>query len=112
MLFLNLKLFIFLILLSLKLIDARKFIKIKFFQKIKIYLVNDEGRLYEYLFSSNSSIRYNPNIRPVEQKSNRMVVHARLGIKRLFEMDENNHRVIIFAVLFKVFFINKKFRVV
>lgn len=35
---------------------------------------------------------------------NRMIVYARLGIKRLFEMDENNHRVVLFAVLFQVLF--------
>lgn len=68
-----------------------------------MFLVTDEKRLSEYLFSSNKSTRYNPNIRPVPKSANRMRVDVRLGIKRIFEMDENNHRVILFAVLFQVF---------
>ncbi|RMZ94595.1 neuronal acetylcholine receptor subunit alpha-5, partial [Brachionus plicatilis] len=62
---------------------------------------NDELRLNEYLFSLNSSTRYNPRIRPVPASTNRLIVHTRLGIKRLFEMDENNHRVVLFAVFFQ-----------
>lgn len=64
------------------------------------YQINDEGRLHDYLFSSNTSA-YNPNLRPVTKSSNKIAVDTRMGLKRIFEMDESNHRVILFAVLFK-----------
>ncbi|CAF0769090.1 unnamed protein product [Brachionus calyciflorus] len=61
------------------------------------YEINDEARLHDYLFSSN----YNPNLRPVNKSSNKILIETRLGIKRIFEMDEVNHRVVLFAVLFQ-----------
>jgi hypothetical protein len=50
----------------------------------------------------NSTVRYDPNVRPVRDSFKRVDVELRLGIKRLFEMDEYNQKVTIFAILIKV----------
>ena len=57
--------------------------------------------LHDYLFKSGDSKGYNPNLRPVRHSSDKVHVSVRLGIKRIFEMDELNHRVTLFAVLIK-----------
>lgn len=53
--------------------------------------------LHKHLFSTG----YNPNIRPVKVSSDKVHVTVRLGIKRIFEIDEFNHRVTLFGVLIK-----------
>lgn len=66
--------------------------------------LNHEANLHKYLFmpEENSTLKYDPNVRPVKDSFKRVDVEVRLGIKRLFEMDEINHRVTIFAILIKV----------
>ena len=73
---------------------------------ILIIKESDEARLHQYLFNrdenSGNKWAYNPNLRPVRNSKTQVMVDARLGIKRIFEMDEANHRVTLFAALFKV----------
>ncbi len=66
--------------------------------------MNHEANLHKYLFmpEENSTVRYDPNVRPVRDSFKRVDVELRLGIKRLFEMDEYNQKVTIFAILIKV----------
>lgn len=66
--------------------------------------LNHEANLHRYLFmpDENSTLKYDPNVRPVKDSFSRVDVEVRVGIKRLFEMDEINHRVTIFAILIKV----------
>ncbi len=49
----------------------------------------------------NDSVAYNPRIRPVRNSQASILVEARLGIKRIYEMDEANHRVTLYAILLK-----------
>ena len=74
-------------------------------------IVNDEAKLVKYLFtcdnndanentsSSSSCVVYNPNMRPVKRTDEKILVETSVGIKRLYEMDERNQKVVLFAAI-------------
>ncbi len=74
-----------------------------FFSIIKVS-DNFEAKLHEYLFTCNGTkcLSYNPALRPIKNASKILLVNIRIGIKRIFEMDEANHKMTLFAVVFKV----------
>lgn len=57
--------------------------------------------MHKYLFEKeeNSTYIYNPKLRPVKRAKDVVNVDIRLGIRRLFEVDETSHRINLFAVL-------------
>lgn len=62
--------------------------------------IKDEIRLHDYLFGKKENeTSYNPNIRPVRDSSKSITVSLVVSIKRLFELDETNHIVKLFAAL-------------
>jgi len=63
--------------------------------------LNYELNLHTYLFSKETPHRYNPNLRPVIDATKPINVEARVGIKRIFEVNEMEHRVNLFAILIK-----------
>lgn len=68
--------------------------------------MNHEAKLHDYLFSCNgtstSCFLYNPVLRPVKNSNEKLLVNIRLGIKRIFEMDEATHKLTLFALLYNV----------
>lgn len=65
--------------------------------------VNYEANLEKYLFSCNpgdsNCTTYNKNLRPVKRSESRIYVNASIGIKRIYEMDEKNQKVVLFALI-------------
>ncbi len=62
---------------------------------------DEEIKLHTYLFNKDTPHKYNPNLRPVSDASKPINVEARVGIKRIFEVDELEHKVNLFAILIK-----------